>query len=81
MTVARDPRAELAALMEAEHRFVVPREAVALADEIRRRHGASVSAVLFYGSCLREQQLDGLMLDFYLIVSDYRAYRAVYTKD
>jgi len=28
---------------------------------------------LFYGSCLREQQLEGLMLDFYLIVSDYRA--------
>ena len=26
-------------------------------------------AVLFYGSCLREKQLDGLMLDFYLIVS------------
>jgi hypothetical protein len=31
------------------------------------------NAVLFYGSCLREKQLDGLMLDFYLIVSDYRA--------
>jgi hypothetical protein len=29
--------------------------------------------VLFYGSCLREKQLEGLMLDFYLIVSDYRA--------
>jgi hypothetical protein len=29
--------------------------------------------VLFYGSCLREKQLDGLMLDFYLIVSDYRS--------
>src|SRR3546814_11495105 len=28
---------------------------------------------LFYGSCLREKNLDGLMLDFYLIVSDYRA--------
>jgi hypothetical protein len=27
--------------------------------------------VLFYGSCLRESELDGLMLDFYLIVSDY----------
>jgi hypothetical protein len=27
---------------------------------------------LFYGSCLREKQLDGLMLDFYLIVSSYR---------
>jgi len=29
--------------------------------------------LLFYGSCLREAKLDGLMLDFYLIVSDYRA--------
>ena len=29
--------------------------------------------MLFYGSCLRQKQLDGLMLDFYLIVSDYRA--------
>ena len=32
----------------------------------------SAQAVLFYGSCLRESQLDGLMLDFYIIVSDYR---------
>lgn len=30
-------------------------------------------AVLFYGSCLREKNLDGLMLDFYLVVSDYEA--------
>jgi hypothetical protein len=29
--------------------------------------------VLFYGSCLREATLDGLMLDFYLIVDDYAA--------
>lgn len=29
--------------------------------------------MLFYGSCLRETRLDGLMLDFYLIVSDYRS--------
>ncbi len=33
----------------------------------------SARAVLFYGSCLREDRLDGLMLDFYLIVGDYRA--------
>ena len=39
----------------------------------RGKHGAASRAVLFYGSCLREKQLDGLMLDFYLIVSDYRA--------
>ena len=31
------------------------------------------NAVLFYGSCLREAKLDGLMLDFYVIVDDYAA--------
>ncbi|MGD9811031.1 MAG: hypothetical protein AB7U35_06795 [Sphingobium sp.] len=36
-------------------------------------HPGAARAVLFYGSCLREAKLDGLMLDFYLIVSDYRA--------
>jgi hypothetical protein len=43
------------------------------AEAIAKKHGAASRAVLFYGSCLREKQLDGLMLDFYLIVSDYRA--------
>jgi hypothetical protein len=43
------------------------------AAAIANKHGAASRAVLFYGSCLREKQLDGLMLDFYLIVSDYRA--------
>jgi hypothetical protein len=44
-----------------------------LAAAIAAKHGAASRAVLFYGSCLRQKQLDGLMLDFYLIVSDYRA--------
>ena len=44
----------------------------ALAQAIAAAHGEASRAVLFYGSCLREKQLDGLMLDFYLIVSDYR---------
>jgi len=44
-----------------------------LAAAIAARHDGASRAVLFYGSCLREKQLDGLMLDFYLIVSDYRA--------
>ena len=36
----------------------------------------STNAVLFYGSCLREARLDGLMLDFYVIVDSYEtAYR------
>src|SRR5690348_13937157 len=45
----------------------------AVAAAIAAKHGHASRAVLFYGSCLRQQQLDGLMLDFYLIVSDYRA--------
>ena len=43
-----------------------------LAAAIAAKYGKAARAVLFYGSCLREKQLDGLMLDFYLIVSTYR---------
>ena len=43
----------------------------ALAQAIAASHGEASRAVLFYGSCLRLARLDGLMLDFYLIVSDY----------
>ena len=45
----------------------------ALAEAIAAKHGTASRAVLFYGSCLRQKRLDGLMLDFYLIVSHYRA--------
>jgi hypothetical protein len=44
----------------------------AMAKAIAAKHGKASRAVLFYGSCLRQKQLEGLMLDFYLIVSDYR---------
>lgn len=44
----------------------------AMANALAGQYGAASRAVLFYGSCLREAVLDGLMLDFYLIVSDYR---------
>ena len=47
-------------------------QVTALAAAIAKAHGKASRAVLFYGSCLREKQLDGLMLDFYLVVSDYR---------
>jgi len=45
----------------------------AMAAAIAAQHPGAARAVLFYGSCLRERNLDGLMLDFYLVVSDYRA--------
>ena len=44
----------------------------AMAGAIAAKYAKAARAVLFYGSCLREKQLDGLMLDFYLIVSSYR---------
>ncbi|MDQ3144490.1 MAG: hypothetical protein M3Q57_06380 [Pseudomonadota bacterium] len=65
--------APLALLVEQELAQAVDPRVTAMAQAIADRHGAVSRAVLFYGSCLRERQLDGLMLDFYLIVSDYRA--------
>lgn len=45
---------------------------VAMAESLAASYGEAARAVLFYGSCLREAELDGRMLDFYLVVSDYR---------
>jgi hypothetical protein len=60
-------------LVEAELGTPVDPRVTAMAEAIAAKHGAASRAVLFYGSCLREKQLDGLMLDFYLVVSDYRS--------
>ncbi len=53
------------------HQPVDPRVR-AIAEAIAERYGEASRALLFYGSCLRQSELDGLMLDFYLIVSSYR---------
>lgn len=63
MTVADIVAAELDSGVEPQVRDF----ALALA----RRYGGSAEAVLFYGSCLRQRRLDGLMLDFYLLVDRY----------
>lgn len=41
-----------------------------LSDAIVARYGASVAAVLFYGSCLRQDTHEGV-LDLYVLVDDY----------
>ena len=64
---------DLRELVAAELGVPVVPQVAAMAAAIAAKHGAASRAVLFYGSCLREARLDGLMLDFYLIVSDYRA--------
>ena len=62
----------LESLVAAELSEPVEPRVAAMAAAIAALYPKAARAVLFYGSCLRERQLDGLMLDFYLIVSDYR---------
>jgi hypothetical protein len=64
---------ELRDLVAEELALPVDPRVSGVAEAIAAKHGEASRAVLFYGSCLRERQLEGLMLDFYLIVSDYRA--------
>jgi hypothetical protein len=61
----------LAQLVREELSTPVDPRVAAMAAAIAAGYPGSARAVLFYGSCLRERELDGLMLDFYLIVSDY----------
>lgn len=62
---------DLIDLVRAELSAPVDPRVTAMAQAIAAEYPGSARAVLFYGSCLRESELDGLMLDFYLIVSDY----------
>nr|WP_294848928.1 hypothetical protein [uncultured Sphingomonas sp.] len=62
---------DLTRLVEEELSSPVDPQVSAMAAAIAAQYGDASRAVLFYGSCLREKQLGGLMLDFYLIVSEY----------
>lgn len=64
---------ELVSFFAAEHVTEVAPQALALAREIRRRHGAAVQGVLFYGSCLRRRTVEDSVLDFYVVVDSYQA--------
>jgi hypothetical protein len=62
----------LRTLVAAELAEPVEPRVSAMAAAVAGLYPGAARAVLFYGSCLRQRELDGLMLDFYLIVSDYR---------
>ena len=66
------PSSGLLDLVEAELTQSVSPGAYALAARIRARYGAAVRAVLFYGSCLRHGDDQGV-LDLYVLVDDYRS--------
>jgi hypothetical protein len=65
------PAPNLEELVRAELLQPAPTAATQLTDEILRRHGSAVAAVLFYGSCLRRRTSEGV-LDFYVLVDAYR---------
>lgn len=65
-----DARSALATRVADELRTPVSEAANRLARAVRERHGATVAAVVFYGSCLRRDTAEGLH-DFYAIVDDY----------
>ena len=64
---------ELKTLISQELAQPVDPRVAAFAASIAAQYGEASRAVLFYGSCLRTTELDGQMLDFYLIVSSYEA--------
>ena len=68
-------RSELVDLIAQELAQPVAPAVQAMADAVRARHPQAGVAVLFYGSCLRkpESLLADSLLDFYLLVDDYKA--------
>ncbi|HKY90937.1 MAG TPA: hypothetical protein VJM11_07845, partial [Nevskiaceae bacterium] len=63
----------LTALLDAELRREIPATAAQLAAQLAQRAGGHAVAVLFYGSALRDDALDGL-LDFYVLLDDVRGW-------
>ena len=58
-------------LIEEESGGPRPPPMVAVAEAARRRHGSAIIAVLLYGSCLRDQQVEGRIVDLYLLADSY----------
>ena len=67
-------------MLNAPHRERIARElrrpvepaVLAAAEAVRKRHGGSIDAILYYGSCLRDGWRDERILDFYVLVDRYR---------
>ncbi len=63
---------KLRSLIEATSSKPVAAEIEAIARSIRARHEVSVLAILGYGSCLRGEHVADTLVDFYVIVENYR---------
>lgn len=68
------PTEALRSTIAAELHGEVPPAVGTMVAEIRRRHPSSIAAILFYGSCLRRNMPTEGVLDFYVLVDDYRQF-------
>jgi len=66
------PPAALLDVVATEAERPLPFAVTAFVDAARHRFGACVAAIVFYGSCRRADQADGLY-DLYVIVDNYRS--------
>lgn len=66
-----DARSGLRARIEAELRRVPPPAVSTMASRLAARAGTATAAVLFYGSALRDDALEGV-LDYYVLLDDVR---------
>lgn len=69
------PNPVLTALIETTLAQPASSAAQMVVDAILAAHGGAVRAILFYGSCRRSDQPEGV-LDFYVLVDRYRNYHA-----
>ena len=60
-------------MIAAEARAPIPPSISAIAEAARARHGQGIAAVLGYGSCLREGDDRGKVVDLYVLPDDYRS--------
>lgn len=67
------PNSALSGLLEATLTQPISNSTRTVVDAILAAHGGAVRAILFYGSCRRADQPDGV-LDFYVLVDRYRSY-------
>ena len=75
---APEPGAEseftpLARIFAAELERTPPDAVRSLVDDVCRRHGNSVAAIILYGSCLRTNRYDDGVVDLYVLVDSYKA--------
>ncbi|HVG82556.1 MAG TPA: hypothetical protein VNB28_09775 [Methylomirabilota bacterium] len=64
-------RAAIRDIVMADWERPAPESVFDVGERLRQRHGASVGAVLFYGSCLRSGSDRDSLLDLYLLVDSY----------